>query len=108
MDYLVPLCSQVGGPDGLFLPVPRSAVLTDYSSRSQVGAMTEYFKTYAEQMDLSMVRWVKYKDWATRTVLVAACVALADKTTAANDYLGVVCMDINIVARVSELQQVAT
>ena len=48
---------------------------------------------------------MRYNDWASREPLVSACVAIEDKTHAAsaNDYIGVVCMDVNVVATLPDL-----
>lgn len=69
-----------------------------------VGSMTDYYKSYALNMDLAQVRWLRYNDWASQQPLVSACVAIADTTTVANDYIGVVCMDVNVVVTLQNLQ----
>ena len=73
-----------------------------------LGAMTDYYKTFAASMDKSAIRWMRYKDFSTNTPLIAACVALDDVTssTTPKATLGVACMDVNIIVSVHDLQQV--
>ena len=80
--------------------------LSDGASLGEV--MSSYYTFFAASMIHPGSRWVLYNDFATGTELMSACTPVYDRSDPSKKYslfIGVVCMDMNILMSISHLRK---
>ena len=82
--------------DGIFYKVEDGGNLNDI--------MAGYYHYFSAGADSCIARWITYADAATGQQLLDACLPAYDRTTRHPTLLGVVCMSVNIIVKLSELE----
>merc|ERR1711924_445893 len=71
-------------------------------------AMSSYYSYFAASINAVKPRWVKYNDWITDQELLSACLSVYDTRETPKELLGVVCMDVNVIATLPTLQSLSS
>ncbi|CAD7975784.1 unnamed protein product [Amoebophrya sp. A25] len=68
--------------------------------------MASYYNSLAQDRDINLVRWMRYKDIVSGTSLLAGCVSIDDTrpSVPSKTLLAVGCMDANVVASLTQLE----
>jgi len=84
---------------GIFYQVPDNADLGKI--------MASYYEYFAMGQDSCDMSFVQYDDAVTGQELIAACLAMYDRGDIQSELLGVTCMDLNMMADMTEMQNKA-
>lgn len=77
----------------------------EVSNSDDLGeVMVSYLEYFTATEEITQVRWLSYVDAISKEKLLTGCLALYDPTVSTVSLLGVVCMDISLMMRASDLE----